>query len=104
MPELLWKAFIDFETAEFEELGDVSLVQSELPKKLKKRRYDSSTTIEEILENAYSWKKQNCLLIVDVIFLVCILDLHVIFLFHSLSFSFSFSFSFSLFCFRLCFA
>ncbi|PNX84337.1 hypothetical protein L195_g040397 [Trifolium pratense] len=138
MPELLWKAYIDFETAECEferarelyerlldrtkhlkrarrvfeealnyfrssapdlkeeramllekwinfeapsgELGDVSLVQSKLPKKLKKRRQvstekDGSSRIEEfigylfpeatqttnlkILEAAYKWKKQK---------------------------------------------
>ncbi|QHO18670.1 Crooked neck-like protein [Arachis hypogaea] len=136
MPELLWKAYIDFETAEFEaqnsldlteeeqkreclqrarrvfekalnyfrssapelkeeramllekwlnmeaasgKLGDVSLVQSKLPKKLKKRRQvtteDGSARIEEfidylfpekiqtsnlkILAAAYQWKKKQ---------------------------------------------
>ncbi|KAK7366694.1 hypothetical protein VNO80_08691 [Phaseolus coccineus] len=65
--------------AKFGELGDVSLVQSKLPKKLKKRRHvtteDGSTRIEDfidflfpeesqttnlkILEAAYKWKKQK---------------------------------------------
>ncbi|QCE11215.1 crooked neck [Vigna unguiculata] len=63
----------------FGELGDVSLIQSKLPKKLKKRTHvaieDGSTRIEEfvnilfpeesqttnlnILEATYKWKKQK---------------------------------------------
>ncbi|KAF3557130.1 hypothetical protein F2Q69_00016283 [Brassica cretica] len=103
MPELLWKIFeransyykdsapelkeeratlledwLNMET-NFGNLGDVSVVQSKLPKKLKKRkpitREDGSTEYEEyidylypeesqttnlkILEAAYKWKKQK---------------------------------------------
>jgi crooked neck len=76
---MLLEKWINFE-ASSGELGDVSLVQSKLPKKLKKRRQvsteeDGSSRIEEfidylfpeetqttnlkILEAAYKWKKQK---------------------------------------------
>ncbi|PNX97904.1 crooked neck 1-like protein [Trifolium pratense] len=76
---MLLEKWINFE-APSGELGDVSLVQSKLPKKLKKRRQvstekDGSSRIEEfigylfpeatqttnlkILEAAYKWKKQK---------------------------------------------
>ncbi|OIV94933.1 hypothetical protein TanjilG_22130 [Lupinus angustifolius] len=76
---MLLEKWLNMETTAFGELGDVSLVQSKLPKKLKKRRHvtteDGSTRIEEyvdylfpdetqttnlkILEAAYKWKKQK---------------------------------------------
>ncbi|CAJ1927419.1 unnamed protein product [Sphenostylis stenocarpa] len=75
---MLLEKWLNMETT-FGQLGDVSLVQSKLPKKLKKRRHvateDGSTRIEEfidflfpeesqttnlkILEAAYKWKKQK---------------------------------------------
>ncbi|KAK7260280.1 hypothetical protein RIF29_26201 [Crotalaria pallida] len=76
---MLLEKWLNMEAASFGELGDVSLVQPKLPKKLKKRRRvtteDGITRLEEyidyvfpdetqttnlkILEAAYKWKKQK---------------------------------------------
>ncbi|XP_031739528.1 crooked neck-like protein 1 [Cucumis sativus] len=75
---MLLEEWLNMETS-FGELGDVSLVQSKLPKKLKKRRQivsedgpagfeeyidylfpeETQTTNLKILEAAYRWKKQK---------------------------------------------